>query len=94
MGWSLVQKTVRSGSMVVLGCLERGECIFFPHCSGRLGKERIAPHSVVGPLVFFVFLLVLVRAGHSYRATNWRAVLATALWNLECYRTSGEATVC
>ena len=46
--------------MVVLACLERRECIFFPCCSGRLGKERIVPHSVVGPLAFLVFLLMFV----------------------------------
>ena len=33
---------------MVPGCLGRGECVFFPCCSGRLGQERIVPHSVVG----------------------------------------------
>ena len=46
LGWSQLEKTNRSG-LVVPECLERGECIFFPCCSGRLGKERIVPHSVV-----------------------------------------------
>ena len=29
-----------------------------------------------------------------FRATNWRAVLAAALWTVEGYRTSDEAMVC
>ena len=45
LGWSLVEKTVRSGVRVVPGCPERGECIFFPCCSGSLGQERIVPYS-------------------------------------------------
>ena len=76
--------------MVVLVCFERRECIFFPCCSGRLGKERYEPHSVVGPLAFLVFLLMCVRARHSYRATN----RATACWAVEGYRTPNDALVC
>ena len=47
-------------------------------CSWRLGEERIVPHSVVGTVAFFVFLLMLVWARHGCRATSWRAVLAAA----------------
>ena len=66
---------------------------FLPYfCIGRLGKERIVPHSVVGPPALFVFFLIFVCARHGY--THWRAVLATAWWTLEGYRTPDEALVC
>ena len=39
---------------MVPGCLERENVFSFPCCNGRLGKERIAPHSVVGSLAFLV----------------------------------------
>ena len=49
---------------------------------------------MVGPFRFFVFVFVCVWTRHIYWATNWRAVLATALWIVEGYRTADEALVC
>ena len=71
----------------------RRRAVCFPR-SGRLGKERIVPHSVVGSPAFFVSLLVFVRAGQNYRATDWWPVLVTALRTVEGYRTPDEAMVC
>ena len=78
--------------MVVPECPKRGESSFFPLRSRRLGKEGIVPHSVVGPFLFLVYLSVCVRARPRYRATYWRAVLATA--SRGGYRTPNEAMVC
>ena len=50
-------------------------CFF---CICWLGKERIVPHGVGAPPSFLVFLFILVWMRHGYRATNWKAVLATA----------------
>ena len=73
------------------GALKWENVFFFPCCSGRLRKEGIVPHSVVGHLAFFVFLFIFVWARHSYRATNWWAVLAITCWTVELYRTPDEA---
>ena len=62
LGWSQVVKTARMGIWLFQGALQ-GEKFFFPCCSGRLGKERIVPHSVVGPPSFFVFLPIFVGQG-------------------------------
>ena len=45
LGWSLEEKIEGSGVRL----FRRGESIFFPLRSGRLGKEGIVLHSVVGP---------------------------------------------
>ena len=57
-------------------------------------EERIVPHSVVGPIHFLVLVFKCVWTRHSYRATNWCAVLATAYQGVEGYRTPDEALVC
>ena len=79
MGWSLLEKTARSGVWLFRGALQGKQCIFCICCICQLGRERIVPYSVGGPPSFFVFLFILVWARHGYRATNWKAVLATAL---------------
>ena len=71
LGWSLVEKTVRSGASWFRGALKGKNVFFFHCCSGRLGQERIVPHTVVGPLAFFVFLLIFVWARPSCRAAYW-----------------------
>ena len=49
LGWSLLEKTEGSRVWMFRSPLN-GENIFFFLRSGRLGKEEIVPHSVVGPL--------------------------------------------
>ena len=39
-------------------------------------------------------LFICVWARHSYWTKNWRALLATACWSVEGYRTPDEANVC
>ena len=78
MGWSLMEKTARSGGVVVPGCLVQEQCSFCICCICKLGKERIVPYSVVGPPTFVVFLFIFVWARHGCRATIWRAVLTAA----------------
>ena len=77
-GWSLLEKNSQVGSMVVPGCLAGKQCVFCIYCICWVGAERIVPYSVGGPPSFLVFLFILVWARHGYRATIWRAVLATA----------------
>ena len=79
--------------MVVPGCPSK-ENFFLPLRSWRLGEEGVVPHSVGGPLWFLVHLFVCVRARPRYRATDWKAVLATASRCVEGYRTPDEAMVC
>ena len=78
MGWSLLEKTARSGVWLFRGALRGNSAFFCICCICWVGKERIVPYSVGGPPSFFVFLFILVWARHGYRATNWKAVLATA----------------
>ena len=77
-GWSLIVKTARSGVWLFRGALSGDSAVFCICGICQLGKERIVPCSVGGPPSFFVFLFTLVWARHGYRATIWRAVLATA----------------
>ena len=67
LGWSLLEKTERSGERVFRGALQGG----------------VVPHSVVGPWWFFLHLFICVWARPRYRATHWRAVLGTASRFLE-----------
>ena len=60
MGWSLMEKTARSGGMVVPGCLTGKQCIFCICCICWVSRERIVFYSVGGPPSFFVFLFILV----------------------------------
>ena len=66
-----------------------GASVAYGRCG--LGTEGIVPHSVGGSMWFLVYLFVCVRAGPIYRATHWRAVLATARRCVEGYRTPDEA---
>ena len=50
MGWTLEEKTAGSDVWLFRGPLEGEDSLFFPLRSGRLGKEGVVPHSVVGPL--------------------------------------------
>ena len=93
-GWevgSWIAWTPKFWSLVFPECLAGRGCAVGSLCSWRLGKEGIVPHSVVDTSTFFEFLLVLVWPGHSYQATSWGAVLATALRTVEGNRTSDEA---
>ena len=84
-GWTPLEKNERSGVWLILGALQEGGV--FPALSAAgdwVRKESC--HTA---------LLVFVWAWHSCRATNyWRAVLATALWTVEGYRTPDDAMVC
>ena len=71
----------------------RWSCIFPSRC-WRLGSEGVVPHSVVAPPWFLVYLFVRVQARPRYRATYWRALLATAGECVEGHRTPDEAMVC
>ena len=94
LGWPQLGEYRKVWGMVVPWCPPRGESFLFPCRSRRLGQEGVVPHSVVGPLWFFMHLFVCVRARNRYRATHWRAVLATACWCVEGHRTPDEAMVC
>ena len=73
--------------------LEPGNLSCSLRCT-RLGEEGVVPHSVVGPIHFLVFVFIRVWTRHSYRATYWCAVLATAHQDVEGYRSPDEAVVC
>ena len=62
LGWSKLEETEGSGVWVCRGALQ-GKMFCFPWRNWRLGKGRVVPHSVGGPLAFLVLLLVFVRAG-------------------------------
>ena len=49
LGWSLEEKNVGSGGIVVPGCPSRGGSFFFPCRSWRL-EEGVVPHIVSGPM--------------------------------------------
>ena len=78
----------------------KGRIFLLPLMQQETGKRRIAPHNLVvphsvgAPLRFLIHLFVRVRARPRYRATYWRAVLATARRCVEGYRTPDEAMVC
>ena len=96
MEWKIIAKTEKSGVWFFQNAGgpvgEVGTSVTYGRC--RLGLEGIVPHCVVGPLWFLVCLFVRVRARPRYRATYLRAVLATASWCVEGYRTPDEAMVC
>ena len=92
-GWTQVEKNREVGALVS-GCpTETGTFSCSLRCS-RLGKERIVPHSVVRPIHFLVLVFICVWTWHSYRATYWCAVFATAYQDVVGYRTPDEALVC
>ena len=91
LGWSQLEKTRRSGVWVFRGAFQ-GKNIFLPltlletgkrSCrTAQRGRSPVIPHA-----------LVRMRMGKArYRATHWRAVLATA--SVESYRTPDAALVC
>ena len=72
-GWTPLGETARSG----VPCRRRG--VFSSLSAAGDGvKQGLVPHTVGGTSTFIVFLFIFILAGHSCRATNWRAVLATA----------------
>ena len=80
MGWNFWTKTEKSAVCFfsrMPGYVEEvGTSVTCGSC--RLGVEGIGPYCMGGSLWFLMFLFVFVWAGPSYRATYWRAVLATA----------------
>ena len=46
--------------------------------TGRMGMEGQLPHTFGRYTVFFVSLLFFIWEGHSYRTTDWKAVLVAA----------------
>ena len=87
-GWSLQEQTDRSGVWLFRGALQ-GENLFslLDAAGDWVGQEGVVPHSVGGPLRFLVHLFICVWARPRYRATHWKAVLATACRCVEGYRT-------
>ena len=67
--------------MIVRECLEREGVT---QALAAAGSEGIAHF---GRTRVFVFLPKFIWARRSCRATNWQAVLATAFWTVEGYRT-------
>ena len=94
LGWSLLEKTERSGVWVFRGALQGENLFFSPSRSRRPGKEGVVPHSVGGPLYFLMFLFICVWTWPRCRGTHWRAVLATAGRSVEGYRTPDATLVC
>ena len=94
LGWSLVEKTVRLGVWSFRGALIGEDVLSSLVTAGDWVKQGSYHTAWSVPLAFFVFLLIFVWARHSCRATNWRAVLATACWTVEGYRTPDEPMVC
>ena len=75
MGWTQAEKTEKSGLWWFPGALRRQE--FFPVlCAAVDWGEESVVH-------FLVFLFIRVWTRHSYRATCWCAVLATAHQDVE-----------
>ena len=93
-GWSLQEQTDRSGVWLFRGALQGENLFFSPWRSRRLGKEGVVPHSVGSPLRFLMHLFICVWTWLRYRATHWRAVLATACRSVEGYRTLDATLVC
>ena len=83
MGWTPLGEKRKVRGMVVPECLAGGGCVSGSFCRERLGKEGFVPHIVGGTPAFIVSLLISVWGRRRCRATNWRAVLATAsgLWS-------------
>ena len=78
MGWSLLEKTARSGVWLFRGAFRGSSAFFAFSACAYWVKKRIVPYSLGGHPTVFVFLFILVWARHGCRATIWRAVLATA----------------
>ena len=94
LGWSMLEETDRSGVWLFRGAFE-GENLFSSlDVAGDWEKKGSYHTAVVGPLWFFMLLFVRVRARPRYRATHWKAVLATASRCVEGYRTPDDAMVC
>ena len=93
MGWSLLEKTARSGVWLFRGAL-RGSSAFFAFAAfaGWVEKRSFLTAWAVSPFSSFLFILIWAR--HGCRATIWRAVLATASLIVEGYRSLNEALVC
>ena len=78
MGWSLLEKTARSGVWLFRGALQ-GDSAFFAFFANARWVEKGSFLTAWGGLPsFLVFLFILVWARHGCWATIWRAVLAIA----------------
>ena len=78
MGWSLMEKTARSGVWLFAGALSGNSAVFaFAAFANWVKKGSFLTAWAVSP-TFFVFLFIFVWARHGCRATIWRAVLAAA----------------
>ena len=88
------KKTARSGVWLFRVALRGGDVLSSLLAAGDWEKRDRTTQSARFLPTFCVFLLVLVRARHSHRATNWGAVLAAAERLVEGCRTPDEATVC
>ena len=94
LGWTSMGKTGRSGVRLFRCALRRGDVLSSLLAAGDWQKRD----RTTQPGRFSHFLRVLagtlVRARHSYLATNWGAVLAAANRLVEGCRTPDEALVC
>ena len=93
LGWSQLEKTERSGVWVFRGALQWENLFSLLDAAGDWEKKGSYHTSVGGPLRFLMFLFICVWTWRRYRATHWRAVLATACRFVEGYRTPNEALV-
>ena len=88
MGWSLLRKQSRSGVWLFRGALQ-GENLLFSllDTTGDWVKKGSYHTAWAVPLGFLMHLFICVWAWPRYRATHWKAVLATASRSVEGYRT-------
>ena len=79
LGWSLMEKTARSGVWLFRGALSVSSAFYLHLLHLLIGFRRDRSLQLGrGHPTVFVFLFILVWARHGCRATIWRAVLATA----------------
>ena len=94
LGWSQLEKTVRSGVWLFRGALQ-GESLFSALVAAGDWVRKGSYHTAWSvPYGSSCYLFVCVRARPRYRAMYWTAVLATACPCVEGYRSPNEALVC
>ena len=90
LGWSQLEKTVRSGVWLFRGALQ-GENLFISLCAAGNCLKK-GSYLTAWSVPWVPRVLVRTRTGgHSYRAAYWRAVLATACRFVEGHRAPDEA---
>ena len=92
-GRTRLGKTTRSWVWFLRGALQ-GEWVFSALSAAGDWVKRGSYHTAWSALPRFLRAFVLVWTRHGCRATYWGAVLATALWIVEGYRTTDEAMEC